>query len=396
MLDSALFIVAALVLLVTLPGTIELVLISLGGLMRSRPNHAAPAEPASCRIAAIVPVHNEEGSLARTVLSLKACDDAIPDRDICVIVSNSTDKSAAIARELGCTVLERNEPERRGKGYGLNYAFRHLAGRGYDAFVIVDADTLVVSNFFNRFRGAFSNGADAAQAVVRVSNPDDNHRTRLINIAFLAGTYLRPLARSRLGFSAGIVTGFGVSAKTIQDVPYECFSLTEDLEYHLQLVRAGKRVQFLSDCSIYSEMCADGREAAPQRARWEGGRLRLLAEKGPNLAVEVLRTRDPHRLESLLDLLLLPLAYQTMLLSFLALIGPGAFRIYAILGLLLIIFHVGQAMYLGGSKLSDIKVLAVVPKYIGWKILNLPSIAKASTKDAVWRRTQRGNARGAK
>jgi cellulose synthase/poly-beta-1,6-N-acetylglucosamine synthase-like glycosyltransferase len=396
MLDSALLIMAALLFLVTLPGTIELVLISLGGLMRSRPSHAAQADPANCRIAAIVPVHNEERSLARTVLSLKACDDAVPDCDICVIVSNSTDRSATIARQLGCTVLERDEPERRGKGYGLNYAFRHLAGRGYDAFVIVDADTLVERNFFNRFRKAFSGGADAAQAVVRVSNPDDNERTRLINIAFLAFTYLRPLARSRLGFSAGIFNGFGVSAKTVRDVPYECFSLTEDLEYHLQLVRACKRVQFLSDCSIYSEMAADGGEAAPQRARWEGGRFRLLAEKGPNLAVEFLRTRDPHRLEALLDLLLLPLAYQTMLLGFLALIGPGAFRLYAIFGLLLIVFHVGQAMYLGGSKAKDVKALAVVPKYIAWKIITLPSIAKASTKNAIWRRTQRSHAQGAK
>lgn len=396
MLDSALLVLAALIFLVTLPGTIELVLISLGGLIRSRPRRAAPAEPVNCRIAAIVPVHNEERSLARTVLGLKACDDAVPDRDICVIVSNSTDQSAAIARELGCTVLERNEPERRGKGYGLNYAFRHLAGRGYDAFVIVDADTLVGRNFFNRFREAFSNGADAAQSVVRVSNPDENQRTRLINIAFLAFTYLRPLARSRLGLSAGIFNGFGVSAKTVQDVPYECFSLTEDLEYHLQLVRAGKRVQFLSDCSIYSEMSADGREAAPQRARWEGGRFRLLAEKGPALAVEVMRTRDVHRLEALLDLLLLPLAYQTMLLGVLALIGAGGFQLYAVFGLLLIVFHVGQAMYLGGSKAKDIQALAVVPKYIAWKILNLPSIAKASTKNAIWRRTQRGHAQGAK
>ena len=395
MLDSALLIVAVLLFLVTLPGTIELSLISVGGLMRPRPSHAVPPDPGSCRIAAIVPVHNEERSLARTVRSLQACDNAAPDRDICVIVSNSTDRSATIARQLGCTVLERDEPERRGKGYGLNYAFRHLAGRGYDAFVIVDADTLVERNFFNRFREAFGSGADAAQAVVRVSNPDENQRTRLINIAFLAFTYLRPLARSRLGFSAGIFNGFGVSAKTIQDVPYECFSLTEDLEYHLQLVRAGKRVQFLSDCSIYSEMSADSREAAPQRARWEGGRFRLLADKGPALAAEVLRTRDRHRLEVLLDLLLLPLAYQTMLLSLLALIGPGEFRLYAIFGLLLIVFHVGQAMYLGGSKGKDVRALAVVPKYIAWKLLTVPSIAKASTKNAIWRRTQRSHAQGA-
>ena len=396
MLNSAVLVVAVLLFLVTLPGTIELVLISVGGLVRPRRSHEASASPVSCRIAAIVPVHNEEASLARTVLSLKACEDAVPDRDICVIVSNSTDTSATIARQLSCTVLERNEPERRGKGYGLNYAFRHLAGRGYDAFVIVDADTLVERNFFNSFRAAFSRGADAAQAVVRVSNPDENQRTRLINIAFVAFTYLRPLARSRLGFSAGIFNGFGVSAKTVEDVPYECFSLTEDLEYHLQLVRAGKRVQFLSGCSIYSEMSADGREAAPQRARWEGGRFRLLADKGPNLALEVLRTRDPHRLEALLDLLLLPLAYQTMLLGTLALTGPGVFRIYAVFGLLLIVFHVGQAMYLGGSKAKDLWALVVVPKYIAWKILTLPSIAKASAKNAIWRRTQRGHVQGAK
>lgn len=388
MLDWTLFVFALLIFLVTLPGTIELALISIGGLWGRR-RRELPSEASQCRVAAIIPVHNEEASLARTIRSLLACDAAPPAADIVVMASNTTDRSVAIAREFGCTVLERVEPSRRGKGYGLNYAFRELAGAGYDAFVIIDADTVVDRNVFTEFRRVFASGADAGQVVVRVGNPEANLRTHLINIAFLAFTHLRPLARHNLGLSAGIFNGFGVSAKTVEEVPYECFSITEDLEYHLELIRAGKTVRFLPDCSIHSDMCVTARDATPQRARWEGGRFRLLAEKAPQLALEMVRERDIRRLEPLLDLLLLPLAYQSVILVLLAVVASGPLRVYAVSGLGLIVFHIVQAMILGGAKAGDWKALCAVPFYIGWKILNLGRILGAANKSAAWRRTQR-------
>lgn len=378
--------------LLTLPGTIELALITIGGMAR-RKKQPPIGEFRHVRLGAIVPVFNEESGLARTVHSLAACQDPLPTSDIIVAACNTTDRSVQIARELGCTVIERIDPTRRGKGYGLNNAFRKLAGKGYDAYLIIDADTVVDSNFLNEFRKLFARGGDAGQAILRVANHQANLRTRLMNIAFLAFTYLRPLARHNIGLSSGLFgNGFGVSAKTVMQVPYECFSIAEDLEYHAELIVAGKHAEFLPSTAVYTEMCNEAASAKPQRERWEGGRLRVLLDYGPRLALNAMRRRTLTSFEPLLELLLLPLAYHLLLLTILALISSGMLLAYAVLGMLLVLVHVCQAMRLGRVEAEDWKALLSTPFYIGWKLLNLGGIIAAAHKHTPWIRTKRRQA----
>ena len=151
--------------------------------------------------------------MARTIRSILSCDDPVAPADIVVMACNCTDRTTAIAKDLGCTVFERIDPARRGKGYGLDHAFRRLEGSGYSAYLIVDADTVVSRNFLTAFRQLFARGADGGQCILAVANPTVNARTRLMNISFLSMTFLRPLARQRLGLSVGLHgNGFGLSA----------------------------------------------------------------------------------------------------------------------------------------------------------------------------------------
>lgn len=392
MFEWMFWLVAIGIFLVTLPGTVELAILTVGGLLPNRKPLRTLSSARDIRLAAIIPVYNEEAGLPRTVRSLAACDDPLPHADIIVMACNTTDGTVGVARGLGCSVIERIDPTRRGKGYGLNYAFHKLAPQGYDAYLIIDADTIVERNFLNEFRRVFAQRADAAQTILRVANPESSQRTRLMNIAFLAFTYLRPLARHRLGLSTGIFgNGFGVRASTVADVPYECFSIAEDLEYHARLVRAGKRVEFLPATTVRTEMCLSGSQAKPQRERWEGGRVRVMIDEGPKLAADFLRRPRFATLETLLDLLLLPLAYQALLLCVLAAIGTGPLVLYAMFGLLLMVVHVAQAMILGKVDRGDWRALFSIPLYLGWKLVNLGGILKAAKKSTPWRRTERGN-----
>ena len=69
-----------------------------------------------------------------------------------------------------------------------------------------------------------------------------------MNIALLAFNVMRPRGRDRLALSCGILgNGFALRRETIEAVPYEAGSVVEDLEYHLRLVRAGKKVQFADE-----------------------------------------------------------------------------------------------------------------------------------------------------
>jgi len=375
--------------LLTLPGTIELLLLTLPGLLL-QPKRPIPSVNANIRLAVVTPAHNEEQGLPTTINRLLSCDNPLPASDLFVIADNCSDETAQVARNLGCSVLERQDPTLRGKGYALNFAFNVLLPKHYDAYVIVDADTTVQSNFLDSFRELFASGADAGQSAYLVGNPQVNLRTRLMHIAFLAFNYLRPLSRHNLGFSAGILgNGFALSSECLYQIPYDSFSIVEDLEYHTRLVRAGKKVEFLSNTTVWSDMPATGEEAQSQRERWEGGRFRVILDQVPRLFGGILRFGRFRLIEPLLELLLLPLTFHILLLILLLIFSKGWLAAYAAGAFLLIFLHVLVAMYKGKASIADWKALLTAPFYMLWKMLNLGGILKAVGKGADWKRTSR-------
>ncbi len=382
-------------LLLTLPGTLELLLVTLPALLwRSQP---VAGRGENIRLAVVTPAHNEARDLPATLASLQRCRNPIPPQDHIVIADNCTDDTAGIARAAGCTVLEREDAVRRGKGYALNYAFSTLAGKGYDAVVIVDADTRVDSGFLDAIRAHFANGADAIQTGYRVGNPEAGFRPRLMHIAFLAFNFLRPLSRKQAGFSSGILgNGFGLSMATLDEVPYDSFSIVEDLEYHIRLVRAGRLVEFVPEVSVWSDMPVSAAEAQSQRERWEGGRFRMVLEQAPRLFRGVFRERRLALLEPLLELLLMPLSYHLGALLLVFVIGlwlahSPLLTGYGLFGLALVAAHVVIAMLVGGASREDWKTLLRAPFYMAWKFARLSSILKAAGRNAEWKRTSRGD-----
>jgi len=286
-------------------------------------------------------------------------------------------------------VLERNDRGQRGKGYALDFAFKQLLAEGADAFFVVDADSRVAPNFMTEMAAAVEAGAGAVQCRYLVANPGASLRTRLMNVALLAFNVLRPRGRDRWGFSAGLLgNGFGLAATTLQAVPYHATSVVEDLEYHLSLVRAGIVVRFAGRTAVYGDMPAEGKGIRTQRARWEGGRFRMIRAKAPELLRHILRGRVRFA-EPLLELLLLPLGLHVALLMIVLASPQAALRLYGAAGLAVTGVHVISAIPVGGGGRRDLAALALAPFYILWKICMLPSILRAARRDAPWVRTER-------
>ncbi|MEP7338943.1 MAG: glycosyltransferase family 2 protein [Acidobacteriota bacterium] len=380
----------------TLPGTIELLLLTLGGILPPRRNHAQTGDGAQLRLAIVAPAHNEAAGIQRCVRSLLSCEPASDKFAVAVVADNCTDNTAALAREAGARVLVRCDPERRGKGYALDFAFQMLLAEGYDAVIVVDADTLVDQNFTAEFRGLFAAGADAIQCRYTVNNAEASLRTRLMNIALFAFNVLRPRGRDRWGLSAGLLgNGFGLTGQTLRAVPYDAVSVVEDLEYHLRLVRTGRVVRFADGVTVKADMPAGGQGAKTQRARWEGGRLRMAAQSVPSLLMEILRGRI-RLIEPLLELLLLPLAFHVVILLA-ALIPPFApTRVYALCGLGVVALHIVAAIRVGGGGLKEFAALAAAPFYVAWKLVLIPATLRTARKDADWVRTERPGTEGEK
>jgi cellulose synthase/poly-beta-1,6-N-acetylglucosamine synthase-like glycosyltransferase len=376
--------------LLTLPGSFELALLTIAGLFPTRRRVRVDVGITRRRPTAIVvPAHDEEAGIAQCVASLFACEMGDEPFTVLVVADNCSDKTADAARAAGAEVLVRFDPERRGKGYALELAFDHLGSRGFEILAVVDADTTVAPSFVREIRCAVAAGADAVQVRYVVSNASASVRTRLAHIAWLAFNVLRLRGRATCGFSVGILgNGFALTRATIEAVPYRARSVVEDLEYHLMLVRAGRRVDFVETSEVSAAAPTNTKAMSSQRARWEGGRMRVARDTIPALFRNVLAGRW-RLLEPLLELALLPLSMHVGLLMVTVAMPWTASRAYACIGLAIVAVHVLAALVVGRASARDWLALLAAPGYVAWKLALMPAIARASKKSASWVRTER-------
>ncbi|HWI74898.1 MAG TPA: glycosyltransferase family 2 protein, partial [Baekduia sp.] len=177
----------------------------------------------------LVPAHDEEDGVAATVASLRPGD---PDREVVVIADNCGDRTAAVARAAGATVIERADAHHRGKGHALAWALEWLAAErpATDMVVMVDADCLASPNLVGALRDALADGgAAAAQARYEVANADASPAAGLRSAAFALWNTVRPLGKERLGLSCGLLgTGMAFRRDVLDRVPWEAFGVAED------------------------------------------------------------------------------------------------------------------------------------------------------------------------
>jgi cellulose synthase/poly-beta-1,6-N-acetylglucosamine synthase-like glycosyltransferase len=381
-----------LLILITIPGTVELALLTFAALLpTAKWDWAEYQDGRIKRLAVVIPAHNEAATVTRAVRSLAQCElpPALATMSIIVVADNSNDATAELASTAGARVIVRLDHEHRGKGFALEFAFAKLLGEGFDAVLVIDADSVVDANLPVEVVRLLNLGADGVQVSYLGLNADASASARLRNLALMAFNVLRPLGRDRLGLSSGITgSGFALSRQTLEAVPYDVHSIVEDLDYHLRLVRAGRKIAFASRTTVRGEMPVGGRAARTQRARWEGGRLRMIAQNVPALARAAARG-NLRSLEPLLDLLLLPLAIHVLLLGGTAAFPFAPAQIYAAFALTLVAFHVGVAITVAGGKLADFAGLLAAPGYLAWKLALLPAILRSARSNAEWTRTER-------
>lgn len=369
--------------LVSLLGTFYLLLLTIAGM---RQKMVQSAEKQSGRIAIVIPAHNEAQLIARTLSNLQHIASKDGNAEVVVIADNCTDQTAEIASAQGARVLIRVDVANKGKGYALDYAFKALDQEGFFAYLVIDADSIADDSLLSALRQSFASGAQAVQTRYAALT----QQVGITSLALLAFNILRPRGRDQLGLSAGILgNGFALRTDLLKRIPYSASSIVEDLEYHLRLVTAGVRVQFCDAATVYGEMPDSAKAASSQRSRWEGGRLRMLLDFFVPLTTALLRGQwrmaDP-----LLELLLPPLALHVLLLSVLALIPFPPTQWIGMIGLLVVMLHVIVAARLGGiSGVEMLRIAAMIPAYMVWKLSLIPATIFSARRNAQWVRTQR-------
>ena len=389
------FILTLALWIVALPATAAcLYLLGLTVLSAALPVPAPSAR--KLRFDIIVPAHNEESVLERVIGSLKRLDWP-PDRlRVIVVADNCTDATAAIAAAAGAHVMRRFDQENRGKGYALQFAFTASRVQGWaDAVVVIDADTMVSANLLEAFAGRLERGTHAVQAHYGVSNTGASWRTRLLSIAKAAFHIVRSRARERLQVSCGIRgNGWAVTHALLEQVPYKAFSLTEDLEYGIELGMAGYRVAYADEAHCDAEMVTGEREAREQRRRWERGRFDLIRTRTLPLLAQCVRKRSLVCLDLALDLLVLPLSYVVLNVAALLLFAWfAAANEPSMIGWLwlgtanvaALLLHILRGWQLSGTGLRGLLDLTRAPFFVLWKIL----VMLGGRDSKEWVRTKR-------
>ncbi len=239
----------------------------------------------SHRFLFLVPAHNEEKLLPQTLQNLQEIDYPAALFAVHVVADNCDDNTAVIAQKHGAVVHERMDDEKRGKGYALQWLLQQLwtTEEPHDAIIIVDADSVVSPNFLQVMDARLANGERVIQAYYAVRDSGNSWSVGLRYAALAVLHYLRPQGRMVLGGSAGLKgNGMVFAADLLQKHQWSA-SITEDIEFHMNLILAGERVMFAPDAVVEAEMPNTLADAQTQNARWEQGRVQMMRTYVPQL-----------------------------------------------------------------------------------------------------------------
>ena len=353
-----------------------------------------PLPTRRARIAVLVPANNESGGIAATLNSIRPQLRA-GDR-LLVVADNCDDDTASVAATAGAQVIERHEPQHRGKGYALDFGVRSLEADPPEALVIVDADCTLGADCLDHLTQACMKTMHPIQALYLMHSPlGAGPKARLGELAWRVHNLVRPLGGLRLGLPCQLMgSGMAFPWELIRTAPLASGHLVEDLLLGLDLAERGKPPQFCPQALVNSIFPATG-NLGTQRTRWEHGHMGVIASHGPRLLWWALTKRQLLLAAMALDVCVPPLTVLAILLMLalaaalaLVFIGSSAAPLWlalvansmAAIGILL-------AWWRFGREIVSLSELLAAAAYL---LNKLPIYARLVTgRQTEWVRTKR-------
>lgn len=343
----------------------------------------------------LVPAYNESSGIVRTIESLKALNNSGESR-IVVIADNCDDDTAQIAAGCGVKVLERFDPMNRGKGYALEWTMNQYNLLEYDAVAVIDADTTVEENMLEVMTGLFSGGADAIQLNYLMIPQRPKGVAYLQYLASLTENHLYYGPRQKLGMAILLRgSGMAIKSRILQQFPWNSHSITEDVDYSIALLRAGKRIYFSALSTVRAASPESLGQSYSQKKRWTSGTIALVSDNILPLLKTGLIKGEIRSLELAFSLLLISrpsMIYFAFLMVILAMLGPPnylptIFTINVILSAA-VILYLFLGIYYCEDKVQALKTIPLIPVYGIWYLfVQLRSLLGIQKRE--WIRTKR-------
>jgi cellulose synthase/poly-beta-1,6-N-acetylglucosamine synthase-like glycosyltransferase len=235
-------------------------------------------------IVALIPAHNEAGSIGRTLQGL-TWQTHVPER-IVVIANGCTDDTADVARGFdGVTVLELPALPHR-KSEALNRGWS-LFGRDADMVICLDADTFLPSNAVADWWEELDSDPGLGGSSSKFTMQGSGLLVRLQKAESSAWTDIG-LRRGSTRVLSG--TGCALRGSALRDIaarddregPWSYRSATEDFELTYRIREAGWRCQVSPTVRAYTDSMKTVKALWGQRMKWQVGTVEDLLAFGVN------------------------------------------------------------------------------------------------------------------
>ena len=265
------------------------------------------------KVAVLMPAHNEASGITEAIAAVRA---QLSSRDrIVVVADNCIDDTASVARAAGAEVVERKEPDRRGKGYALAFGMRYLNMDPPAVVVVIDADCILSEGGLDVLARVCGQQQRPVQARDVMKCPSGaTTGMRIAELAWLLKNVVRPLGARRLGLPCQLMgTGMAFPWSLLAGLPLRGDNLVEDIHLGIEAARAGAPPSYCPDVIVQSWFSRDSRVALQQRTRWEHGHLEAILLRVPSLIREGLLRRNRPLVALALDMCVPPVAFLALL-----------------------------------------------------------------------------------
>lgn len=241
------------------------------------------------KYAVLIAARNESQVIEGLIKSIRMQNYPKNLLDIFVIADNCTDNTAAVARHNGAKVFERNDLQKIGKGFALDYALKKIHSlygiRFYEGYLVFDADNVLDTNFVNEINKVFDAGYEIVTSYRNSKNYGYNWISAGYALWFLRESKYLNGARMINHTSCAISgTGFLVSSEIIQkDGGWKYNLLTEDIEFTVDKVIQGNIIGYCESAILYDEQPVDFKTSWNQRMRWTKGFFQVFSKYGMKL-----------------------------------------------------------------------------------------------------------------
>jgi cellulose synthase/poly-beta-1,6-N-acetylglucosamine synthase-like glycosyltransferase len=384
-------ILVVLAVAVAVPGVMavaHLGLLALASLFYRAPR---VADHAPVRFLVLVPAHNEELMIGRTLDAI-AVDRRAGDQ-VLVVADRCTDGTADLARAHGAMVLERGEDEEPGRAAARQAGLEHARSLQWDAVLMLDADSIIEPGLFAACEEALALGDPAVQARSESAVGRSLAAEASVAAFTLQGITI-PRGRERLGLSVRLRgTGMAIQREVVLAHRFGA-PASEDLFFTLDLMLAGHRCRHVERAHLRSDGAAGWGTLSGQKVRYEAGRMSAARAYVPRLLRRAVRHRDASCLEAAWFLATPPfaLAAVSLLLGAALALAGGATVLAAVLAAavvaLALVLVTGLVQARAG--LRTWMALVAAPWYLVFKtIVQLRALASVLRRDDYYGPTAR-------